>query len=792
MVNLSTILSVKKDNSSKRAQCSNCSCYKNIFVPSYIGDRDIVIVGELPCFEDAKLGIPFSGESGKLLRKVLQEVGFNHEKVTYINTCKCCPSDNEIPNKEVYKSCSSLFLWNEIKEINPKLIVLAGATALNQFFPDESIMNKAGNFLKSTSNSFTYLPILHPAYCLRNPASTPRLRKDLKKAYQFLNGGISSDKEYEVITDIKRLQEVRSILLSKDLLSFDVETNGKLDVFDTHLQLWSIGFSFKRKQGFSIPLDHPENVNIEFKQMCWKVSKEILASNVRKIAQNAGFDIKICKKFNLLVNNFYADTMVMSFLLDENRYSLGLKQLASEYLDGCTYAWSDKLKDLGIYNCEDCDNTIGLYDIFIKELEKHPVLLNLFTSVLMPMILVIVDMELDGIHIDQKLSNKLAKDLNNKLETIKETIGDKFPESKGVNLSSNKQLRELLFDKLKYPHSKLTESKQISTDSEVLENLSRKGYKLATYLLKIRKYEKLLSTYVEKLTEIIKYDGRVHGDFNICGARTGRISSSNPNMQNIPRDKLVKQMFTASNDNNILFSMDFSQAELRVAASIANESNMIMAYQNNIDIHTLTASQILNIAMDKVTSEDRQKAKGVNFGFVYGQSAEGFQRTAKNDYNLDLSLDTCIDFRNRYFLTYPGLLVWYEQVRKELQKYGHVEYPTGRFRRFPEVKGLSKIPDEIFRKGVNSPVQGSSSDIVLFSMVCLKNVFTKLHINARIILTVHDSIILDCSPKDIDDIIAEVNNICKFSIPKQFTWLKVPMKFDFMQGHNWGELTKIS
>jgi DNA polymerase-1 len=704
-----------------------------------------------------------------------------------------------------------MYLFNEIKELKPKLVVLAGSTALNIFFPKEKIMNKAGNFLEAQGMRF--LPVLHPAYCLRNPMSVPRLRKDLKKAYQYLNNEMSDKHNFIVVDTIEKLEGARQDLVIRppDVMAFDVETNELLDVFDKNMVLWAIGFSAGDDKCYSIPLDHPENDNIEFRGMCWDLAKTTLGNAAKKIAHNAAFDLKVLKKMGIGYKNFYADTMVMAFLLDENRYSVGLKQLSSEYLDGCMYEFTKDLKNLCVYNSEDCNNTIGLFHKFEPELIIYQRLWILFEKILMPMIEVIVDMELDGVFIDTKASSKLTVDLHRKLDAVYESIADKFPQANGVNLNSTKQLRELMFEKLKYPQGRLTDKGELlakvrggrhrltkeelkdnlSTDNEVLESLSHKGHKLATYLLKIRKYEKLLSTYVEKLPKIIKDDGKIHGHFNLTGARTGRTSSSDPNLQNIPTDKLVKGMFVAS-PGNMLLQADFSQAELRVGCSIANEPTMIKAYQEGRDVHKLTASKALGVDEDAVTKAQRQIAKGINFGFIYGASAEGFQRLMEHDYGIKLSLEECVNFRQAYFATYSGFLSWYDRIRDSLREFGYVEYPTGRFRRFPEVKGKDRIPDDIFRQAANSPVQGSSSDILLFTMVKIKKIIKKYKLSVKIILTVHDSIVFDGPEDDLRSIIVpEMNNICVDDVPKQFGWLKVPMKFDYSIGPNWGELAEI-
>jgi uracil-DNA glycosylase family 4 len=722
----------------------------------------------------------------------------------------CHPPGNEQPHKKAQELCTKMYLFNEIKEQNPKLVVLAGATALNVFFPKESIMNKAGNLLEAQGLKF--LPVLHPAYCLRNPTSLPRLRKDLKKAFQYINNELSNNRNLIAVRSPDLLEQARQDLIIKapSMLSFDVETNELLDVFDKTMTLWTIGFSANEETGYSIPLDHPENDNIEFREKCWALAREIMMGRSQKIAHNAAFDLKVLKKLGVPYKNFYADTMIMAFLLDENRYSFGLKQLSSEYLDGYMYEFTKDLQKLCCYNSEDCLNTMSLYRKFEPELRKFPRLWDLLEKVIMPMVDVIVDMELNGVLIDIKASTKLAGDLHRKLDAVYESIADKFPQSKGINLNSTKQLKELMFVKLKYPHGRLTDkgeemaksmggkhkmtkdeiNENLSTDNEVLENLSRKGYKLATYLLKIRKYEKLLSTYVEKLPELIKSDGKIHCNFNQCGAKTGRMSSSGPNLQNIPVDKLVKSMFIAS-PGCVLLQCDASQAELRVGCSVALEPTMIKAYQDGKDIHRLTASTALNVAEKDVTKDQRQIAKGINFGFIYGASAEGFQRLMEHDYGIKLPLEECTKFRRSYFATYPGFIDWYERSKADLRKFGYIEYPTGRFRRFPEVKGRFEIPDDVFRKAVNAPVQGSSSDIILFVMVRIRKIIEKYKLPVKMILTVHDSIVFDGPEKNmISDIIPEMKDICITDIPKHFGWLKVPMKFDYSIGQNWGGLVE--
>ena len=703
-MSLSSILITKLDNSQKRVKCRECKYYDRVFVPSYITNSDIVIVGEAPGRTESEKLLPFVGESGQLLRKLLREVGLNDGNISYFNVIKCHPENNETPTTKECLLCFKLFLQNELLDIQSKLIILAGSIALNAFFPGEKITEKKGNFL--VKNNITFLPVLHPAYCLRNSTAVSILRKDLKKAEMFIRGNIYSEYDYKLIETEEELNIFYSKIIQLDIISVDIETNNTLDPLKEEALIYTISFGYGKKQSICIPLEHPENYNIKFKDACWSITKKILQSKVRKVFHYGIFDVKFLKKFGCIVNNYYADTLVMSFLLDENRNSNSLKVLASEYLDGCKFTYANTLKELALYNCEDTDNTLQLYFIFLTELEKYPKMLNLLLTILIPMCNVIIDMELEGTLIDVIYVKKLTIVLKSKVDAIEQLIEEKFPITKDVDLNSPKQLGELLFNTLRYESSKKTKTGRSSVDSEVLEQLERKGHELPKYILQLRKYEKLISTYVEKIPQIVHNDNRLRGSFNICGARTGRISSSEPNLQNIPRDKSIKKMFIAGK-GNCLLDVDGSQMELRVGCSIANELVMIKAYQSDVDVHRLTASEIWGIFLKDVTKDQRQKAKSTNFGFLYGASPEGYQRLAENDYGLKVSLKECLKFREKFFNLYPGLLSWYDRTRENIRRFGYIEYPTGRLRRFPEAKGLKEIPNDIFRKGVNSPVQGS-------------------------------------------------------------------------------------
>lgn len=774
----------KMNSRQKKACCEKCDYKDRPLVPPTITDSKIVVVGEAPGQMEVRQKAFFVGESGKLLRQLMKEVGLDEQAISYLNVVYCHPPGNETPVKGARKLCTPEYLNIDFASIKPEVVILAGGVALNHFFPKEKILDCKGTLM--VKDGISFFPVLHPSYCLRNPNFVSILRADLNKVSLFLKGELYKDRKYTLAMTDPGIWPTQ-MLLDKDIISVDIETNNTLDPFAPDAKITVISFGYAPGEAVCIPLDHPENININIQEKCRKVVADVLKSKVPKVFHNCVFDLRWLKKFGYEVNGVISDTMIMSYLLDENRLSYSLKNLAPEFLTGYQFAPGETLAEMSNYCCEDSDYTLQLYHLFYKQLKTYPKLLDLFYKVVMPFCNVIVDMELTGILIDTAYASKLQAIYEKELIKLNADVKENYPSAKNVDFASPKQLSKLLFTKMKFKPIKETKT-GYSVDHEVLVKLAeQQNCGLAKYLVDIRKVEKALSTYVVKIPPMIHPDGRLRGGFNIVGTRTGRLSSQNPNLQNIPRDKDIKKMFVAPDGYQIL-NLDASQAELRVGCSIANEKTMIKAYNEGIDIHTLTASKILNKKITEVSKSDRQKAKGVNFGFIYGASAEGFMYYAESSYGLQLSLAECEEFRRKFFNVYVGFLGWYKQTEQLLRRQGFIEYPTGRLARFVGIKGLPVIPRDILRKAVNYPVQGSSSDIILFTMVCLNNFLRKSKLDAKIIITVHDSIVLECKNGTEHDVIEEVSNISQYDIPKYFPWLRVPMLFDFSIGKSWGEL----
>jgi DNA polymerase I len=783
-MDLSNLISVKKAQQGKKPQCKKCAYFDRPFLPFYFGETDIVIVGKMPSEKDIADKMVFSGQNGSFLRQTLREVGFDDTRVSFFNVVCCNPKDHNSISKSVIKECSHRFLIPEIQKMSPKLVLLAGNTALQIFFPKKKVMSERGKFLV---DGLTFMPIFHPVYCARQPELKDIFKKDLHRARLIIEGRAYENTNYRILTTVEMLDEYEGKLKDKKIVSVDIETNHTTDPFKEGVALWTIAFGCG-DFNVCIPLDHPEcPESVVFQDRAKEFVATLLESSRAKVFHNSSFDTKMLRRFGYKVNGFIHDTMIMAFLLDGNKKSYKLKDLAEEYFEGYLHTFNDSLEALAMYNNEDVDNTYKLYELFAPQLKKQPQLCRLYKEVVAPMALVIADMEYNGIKIDLGYCNRLKEVLAEQIADTLSHIDKTYPDTRNVDLNSPQQLSKLLFDVLKYPVVKKTDKGARSVDAEVLEKLVKKRCSLAKHILSLRTLNKLLSTYVTGLPTKVDSTSRLHGSFHIIGTKTGRLASSGPNLQNIPKNRAIKKLFVPR-EGYVLLNADASQAELRVAGSISDETNMINAYNTGQDIHILTASNILKKSLSKVTKDDRQKAKGVNFGFLYGSTAEGFQGYAEKEYGLRLTLSESVQFREAYFNLFPKLLVWYANIKKSLFDRGLVSYPTGRTVRFPEVRGVFDLPSDILRKAINYPVQGSNSDVVCHTMVLLRDVIIKKSLPVYINITVHDSIVMECREDIVEDVINEIDVIARDLIPKFHTWLKVPWVYEYAYGRSWGEL----
>ena len=597
---------------------------------------------------------------------------------------------------------------------------------------------------------------------------------DLKSTYQK----VESFEELNLLVDKMMKQEV---------VAFDTETEG-LNAFETNIV--GISFSWKKGIGYYLPITNNKSVH----EKSFEILKPFFESTeIIKVGHNIKFDIQVLKKYNINVSYPIYDTMVAHYLINPDmRHNLdtlsesylNYSPISIESLIGKKGKNQISMRDVSIdkitnYASEDADITLQLKGVFDKEIEVNN-FNKIFYDIEIPMINVLSDMETEGIKIDTSYLKKLDKEFEEDLGKLKKEIFKKAGEE--FNLNSPKQLGEILFDKLKLvSKAKKTKTGQYSTSEEVLSSLAN-DHKIIEKILEWRSLDKLQNTYVKSLPkEVSRLTNRVHSSFNQTVTTTGRLSSNNPNLQNIPirtaNGQKIRRAFIPRNSDYILMAADYSQIELRVIASISNEENMIDAFTNNQDIHTMTASKIYNVDPENVTREQRGNAKTVNFGIIYGVSAFGLsQQTDLNRSESKVMIDN-------YFINYPGLKKYMSDQIDFARNNGYVETIMGRRRYLQNINSQNNmLRSSSERNAINAPIQGSAADIIKIAMININSELKKQSLKSKMLLQVHDELVFDVHKSEKD----QIKDIVKTTMESAVK-LKVPLKIDLEFGKNWLE-----
>ncbi len=521
-----------------------------------------------------------------------------------------------------------------------------------------------------------------------------------------------------------------------------------------------------------IILDIDENYWVLDRQVFEK-SKEIWEGEWEKNA----YDIKNAYIYfqlhNFAINSKDFDPMIASYLLDPGKGKYPLEDIAFEYLKYRMGAYTEKLQK-GIDTVKIIHR---LKKVLLRKLEEFG-LKELFYDIEIPLSQVLAKMELNGVKLDIAYLEKMKKELENKISSLKQEIytlaGEEF------NINSPKQLGIILFEKLGCPVVKKTQT-GYSTDISVLETLA-KDYEIAEKIIAYRQLTKLLSTYVDALIKLVnKKTGRIHTTYNQTGTATGRLSSSDPNLQNIPiRTELGKDIRRAfiSEVGNFLYSFDYSQIELRILAHMSGDENLINAFMKGKDIHTITASEIFGIPEEKVTSNMRRAAKAVNFGIIYGMSDYGLSQ------NLGITRKEAKEYIERYFERYPKVKKFIEELKKSAREKGYVTTLFNRRRYLPGINSKYRNVREFSeRAAVNTPIQGSAADLIKVSMIKVQSFIETQFSVAKLILQIHDELLVEAPKEDREAIVEAIKNIMENCIE-----LKVPLKVDVKVGTNWRDM----
>ena len=595
-----------------------------------------------------------------------------------------------------------------------------------------------------------------------------------------------ADKSYKLVDNESDISDLCSKLMSFSEIALDTETSS-LEAMDA--EIVGISFSVKENEAYYIPF--PKNQEETQKRL--NLIKPLLQNkDSLKIGQNIKYDLLILKNYGIDVAGKMFDTMIAHYVVQpELRHNMDY--LAEVYLNHTTIPIEDLIgakgknqksmrdlnpEDIYIYACEDADITFQLKKILEKELKQNNAE-ELFYSIEMPLVPVLTDMEFTGVLIDKVALKNLSKDFTQRLKIIEQSIHKIADEN--FNVASPKQVGEILFDKLKIDEkAKKTKTGQYVTSEEVLLSYKDK-HPIVEKILDYRGLKKLLSTYVNALPKLInKKTGRIHTSFNQTVTATGRLSSSNPNLQNIPiRDSDGKEIRKAfiPNAKSLFFSADYSQIELRIMAHLSQDKNMLDGFNHGDDIHALTAAKVYKQDIETITSDQRRKAKTANFGIIYGISVFGLAERMQVDRREAKEL---ID---GYFQTYPEVKEYMDKSIQIAKEKGYVETIFNRKRYLPDINSRNAIVRGFSeRNAINAPIQGSAADIIKVAMINIHRRFKEENLKSKMILQVHDelnfTVISEEKEKVQQIVIQEMENAYKLS---------VPLKADFGWGENWLE-----
>ena len=582
-----------------------------------------------------------------------------------------------------------------------------------------------------------------------------------------------SEFDFRSITSEKDLDTLIKELEKNSFFSFDCETTS-INTFEA--KLVGISFSTSPEHASYIPLGHKEGKQLDLKTVMTKL-KPFLESDKTKYGHNIKYDIEVLIKYGLRVAPPYFDTMVAAYLLDPVSGGYNLKKVGARYLGRhemikFTELEAEIFSDIKIdlateYACSDADVTLMLGEVFEKKL-KDKNLWKLFKDIEMPLIEVLVELEENGVYVDTKELNKLSAGMDKQMQELERHIfsiaGEEF------NLNSPKQLSVILFDKLKLPVIKKGKTGP-STNAEVLEELSEK-FEIAQKLLEYRSYSKLKSTYVDVLPELInKKTGRIHASFNQTITATGRLSSSDPNMQNIPirseLGKKIREAFVPQKKGWVILAADYSQIELRILAHLSRDPVLLKAFKEGKDVHQATADEL---------GISRDAAKTVNFGIIYGISDFGLAKSLK------IKRTEAAEFIKKYFEKHTGVKEFIDKTIKEARETGEVCTMLKRIRPLPDINspnhGLRSFTE---RTAINTPVQGSAADMIKVAMVRIRDICGESR-SPKLILQVHDELVFEVLEEEVE----KVKKIIQREM-EQALKLDIPVKVDIEVGKSWGE-----
>lgn len=596
-------------------------------------------------------------------------------------------------------------------------------------------------------------------------------------------------KNYKLIDTEEAFSQLLVDLKEQKVFCFDTETTS-LDVFSSNLV--GIAFSWQSNSGYFLYL--PKDILLQ-KDWLGRIATVLESESYTKVGQNLKFDMMVLKQHGIAVKGPIFDTMLAHYLIDpESRH--GMDYLSERYLNYKPISIEELIGEKGNmqrnmsqvdsmkvaeYSAEDADVTWQLYLYFKDELDKRG-LSKLLIEIELPLVYVLADMETNGVRVDIDSLEEYGRDMNSQMISLDDAI-KKLAGQSDLNVSSPKQLGYVLFDKLKLgagsSASKSSKSKQYSTSEEVLQRMVGE-HPIVEKILEFRSLKKLISSYIESIPKLVnKKTGLIHSNFNQAVTSTGRLSSNNPNLQNIPvrgeRGREIRKAFIAENEHSLIMSADYSQIELRLMAHLSGDIGLINAFMEGKDIHAATAAKIYGVAESDVTREMRSRAKTANFGIIYGISSFGLSQ------RLNISRGDAKELIDGYFNSYPMVKTYMERVVEEARTVGYVETLYGRRRYLSDIRSNNQVVRGVAeRNAINAPIQGSAADIIKIAMINIYREFIQLGLSSKMIMQVHDELVFNVDLSERD----RVKKIVVLGMQSAAN-LSVPLIVDVGEGTSW-------
>lgn len=773
-------------------KCTLCKLHSTAKTVCLLGSgptrSDVMVIGEAPGrYEDEK-GQAFVGQSGRFLTDALERAGINRDECYVTNAVNCRPPDNRTPTKAEIRSCKR-WLDYQLAMVKPKYVLLLGNVPLLAALGYSGIRKARGKPVEK--DGVIYLPTYHPAYILREPGQSAIFDLDISTFKRIIDfGGIPEERQldYIIVDNRQRFDAMLDDL--RGTVSSDLETTC-LYPWAPEAKVVSIGFGTEKHQ-WILPAETTSHwSNQDLQQLVEEITERL--DGCYLVGHNWKFDALWMRvRFGVeWVAQF--DTMLAHYLLDENDQH-GLKYLAQKLLGAPDWdvskdtktGWSPKMAK---YHAHDLFYTRKLKGFLAKRLSLDPEVKRVFYKIMMPCVKLFTDAEFRGVYIDTPKMDEAEEYLRNELEVARKELVKWGPD---INWRSAKQVAELLFDRLEIEVVEMTKGGGRSVSESVIKRID---HPVASAMLKYRAADKQLSSFIEGWKPFL-VNSRLHPSFKLHGTVTGRLSCEHPNLQQVPRDKRIRSLITAPPGWTLL-ECDLSQIELRIAAELSGERNMIHAFTHGIDVHWLTAIReiarggglvnevmstakkyievkqgdviylkkakvdiaklnygdaiqiMLEMGPDNAASlledwkELRKKAKAVNFGYLYGMWWKKFKIYARDNYGVNVTDDQAADSRKAFFENYPDLPAWHDRQRKFVRAEGFVRTLSGRKRRLPQAMSRDNTPErqEAERQAINSPVQSFANELNLMAAIQIREEYPRnvLHI----VGTVHDAILFE-------------------------------------------------